>query len=109
MSCAYCKNITVCVICGKGVTAAAFEPCRYADQCNEEGTCANGCDQRRYSDRVKCQSCLNGAGPNGCTDCLNTGYDPGYFSGGIDQALNDAYGEGRKDEQERCAKAKERE
>lgn len=26
MSCKYCKNITVCVICGKGITAAAFEP-----------------------------------------------------------------------------------
>jgi hypothetical protein len=26
MTCAYCKNTTVCVICGKGVTEAAFHP-----------------------------------------------------------------------------------
>jgi hypothetical protein len=26
MSCAYCKNIAVCAICGKGVTAAAHKP-----------------------------------------------------------------------------------
>lgn len=53
-----------------------------------------------YSDRVKCKSCENGSGPNGCTDCLNTGRDPAAFAGGIDEALNDAYAEGRKDERE---------
>jgi hypothetical protein len=51
-----------------------------------------------YSDRVKCKSCENGSGPNGCTDCLNTGRDFSAFVGGIEQALNDAYAEGRKDE-----------
>jgi hypothetical protein len=51
-----------------------------------------------YSDRVRCQSCANGSGPNGCTDCLNTGRDFQAFVGGIEGALNDAYAEGRKDE-----------
>jgi hypothetical protein len=58
-----------------------------------------------YSDRVKCTSCENGTGPNGCTDCLNTGHDPQAFAGGIDAALNDAYAEGRKDERESLSKA----
>jgi hypothetical protein len=53
-----------------------------------------------YSARVRCKSCENGSGPNGCTDCLNTGHDPMAFAGGIDVALNDAYAEGRKDERE---------
>lgn len=53
-----------------------------------------------YADRVRCTSCANGSGPNGCTDCLNTGQDFAAFAGGIDQALNDAYAEGRKDERE---------
>ena len=26
--------------------AALAEPCRYADQCNEEGWCVNGCEAR---------------------------------------------------------------
>lgn len=60
---------------------------------------------KNYSDRVKCTSCENGHGPNGCTDCLNTGYDPQAFAGGIDQALNDAYAEGRKDERDSLSQA----
>lgn len=51
-----------------------------------------------YSERVACQSCKNGSGPHGCTDCLNTGRDFQAFANGMDQALNDAYAEGRKDE-----------
>jgi hypothetical protein len=53
-----------------------------------------------YSDRVRCKSCENGSGPHGCTDCLNTGHDPMAFAGGVDEALNEAYAEGRKDEAE---------
>jgi hypothetical protein len=59
-----------------------------------------GVSMMRYSDRVKCKSCENGSGPHGCTDCLNTGRDFQAFAGGIEQALNDAYAEGRKDERE---------
>lgn len=55
---------------------------------------------KSYADRVKCNSCINGSGPHGCTDCLNTGWDQSAFAGGIEQALNDAYAEGRKDERE---------
>jgi hypothetical protein len=58
-----------------------------------------------YSARVRCKSCENGSGPNGCTDCLNTGHDPMAFAGGIDGALNDAYAEGRKDEAETQSQA----
>lgn len=58
-----------------------------------------------YSDRVKCKSCENGSGPEGCTDCLNTGHDPAAFAGGIDAALNDAYAEGRKDERKDWARS----
>jgi hypothetical protein len=58
-----------------------------------------------YSDRVRCKSCENGSGPEGCTDCLNTGHDPMAFAGGIDAALNDAYAEGRKDEAETLSQA----
>lgn len=57
----------------------------------------------QYSERVRCQSCANGSGPNGCTDCLNTGHDFQAFVGGIEQALNDAYAEGRADEREAIA------
>jgi hypothetical protein len=62
-------------------------------------------DEMNYSDRVKCKSCESGTGPNGCTDCLNTGRDFQAFANGIDQALNDAYAEGRKDEREESGKA----
>lgn len=31
----------------KGVSMTAMSPpCRFADQCNEEGSCANGCEDR---------------------------------------------------------------
>jgi hypothetical protein len=43
---------------------------------------------------------LNGSGPYGCTDCLNTSLDHQAFVGGMEGALNDAYAEGRKDEAE---------
>jgi hypothetical protein len=46
------------------------------------------------------QGISRASGPNGCTDCLNTGRDPQAFAGGIDEALNDAYAEGRKDQSE---------
>jgi hypothetical protein len=60
---------------------------------------------KNYSARVRCKSCENGSDPNGCTDCLNTGHDPSAFAGGIDEALNDAYAEGRKDEAETLSQA----
>jgi hypothetical protein len=55
-----------------------------------------------YSERVKCQSCdgSGSRGEHGCTDCLGKGLDHAAFVGGIEEALNDAYAEGRKDERE---------
>jgi hypothetical protein len=59
-----------------------------------------------YAKRVQCSSCTGGNHPTGpgsewgCTDCLGSGLDPRAFAGGIEQALNDAYAEGRKDERE---------
>ena len=58
-----------------------------------------------YSKRVQCSSCHGSgtAGEHGCTDCLGKGLDQMAFVGGIEGALNDAYAEGRRDEQEELA------
>jgi len=53
-----------------------------------------------YAERVWCHCRTGGVGEHGCTDCLNTGLDSMAMAAGIEQALNDAYAEGRKDERE---------
>jgi len=73
-----------------------------AEPIQTDGHSVVGVGLGSYSARVQCSSCKGSGstGEHGCTDCLGKGLDPAAFCGGIEEALNDAYAEGRKDERE---------